>query len=119
MVNTRKSIEKLYHDICNIYEYQKSKEPKTKRTIFVPILIHENIKCRISFKNITSANQTTGEAEIKQVTVLFISPDIIVKPNSKIDVVRNGKTTEYQNSGKPAVYSSHQEIILNLYEEKA
>ena len=119
MVNTRKSIEKLYHDTCNIYEYQKIKNSATKRTGFKPVLIHENIKCRISFKNITSANQTTGEAETKQVTVLFISPDIIIKENSKIDITRNGKVFEYKNSGTPAVYSSHQEIVLELYKEQA
>ena len=56
----RKSIEKLYTDICNIYEYQKVKNPVTKRTEFEPVLVHENVKCRISFKNITTTNQTTG-----------------------------------------------------------
>ena len=68
----RKSIEKLYTDTCNIYEYQKVKDPVTKRTEFEPILIHENVKCRISFKNITTTDQTTGEAITGQITVLFI-----------------------------------------------
>jgi hypothetical protein len=115
----KKSLSKLQTDICNIYEYKKITNSKTKRTEFEPVLIHENVKCRVSFKNISVANQKTGEAEIKQVTVLFISPDIVIKENSKIDIMRNGRVTEYQNSGKPAVYRSHQEIILNLYKEQS
>ena len=115
----RKSIEKLYTDTCNIYEYQKVKDSVTKRTGFNFILVHENIKCRISFKNITTTNQTTGEAIIRQTTVLFINPELVIRPNSKIDIVRNGRVLEYKNSGVPAFYSSHQEIILELYKEQA
>lgn len=115
----RKSLEKLYNDTCNIYEYKKIKDSKTKRTVYDSVLVHENVECRVSFKNISAANQKTGEAEIKQVTILFISPDIVIKENSKIDIMRNGRVTEYQNSGKPAVYRSHQEIILNLYKEQS
>lgn len=115
----RKSIEKLYTDICNIYEYQKVKNPVTKRTEFEPVLVHENVKCRISFKNITTTNQTTGEAITGQIAVLFINPELVYKPNSKIDVTRNGRVLEYKNSGVPAFYSSHQEIVLELYKEQA
>ena len=115
----RKSIEKLYTDICNIYEYQKVKNSITKRTEFESVLVHENVKCRISFKNIIATNQTTGEAITGQITVLFINPELVIKPNSKIDVTRNGRILEYKNSGVPAFYSSHQEIVLELYREKA
>lgn len=115
----RKSIEKLYTDTCNIYEYQKVKDRVTKRTEFEPILIHENVKCRISFKNITTTDQTTGEAITGQITVLFINPELVIKPNSKINVMRNGRVLEYKNSGVPAFYYSHQEIVLELYKEKA
>jgi hypothetical protein len=115
----KKSIEKLYTDTCNIYEYQKVKNHVTKRTEFEPVLVHENVKCRISFKNITTTNQTTGEAITGQITVLFINPELVIKPNSKIDVTRNGRVLEYKNSGVPAFYSSHQEIVLELYKEQA
>ena len=115
----KKSLEKLYTDVCNIYEFQKIKNPVTKRTEFEPVLVHENVKCRLSFKNISSANQVTGEAVIKQITVLFTNPEISIKENSKIDIARNGRVLEYQNSGTPAIYSSHQEIILNLYKGQA
>lgn len=115
----RKSIERLYTDTCNIYEYQKVRDSVTKRTEFKSVLVHENIKCRVSFKNITTTKQTTGEAIIEQITVLFINPELIIKPNSKIDIMRNGRVLEYRNSGVPAFYFSHQEIVLELYKEQA
>lgn len=115
----RKSLEKLYLDTCNIYEYKKVKDPNNKRTTYNSVLSYENIKCRLSFKNITSTNQTTGEVITSQVTVLFINPELNIKPNSVIEVMRNNRILKYQNSGIPAIYPTHQEIVLNLYEEKA
>ena len=35
---------------------------------------------------------------------------------NRVIVTQNGETTEYKNSGKPAIYSSHQEIILELFD---
>ena len=47
---------------------------------------------------------------------LFISPDVLIKAGSKIIVTQHGRTTEYSNSGVPAVYPTHQEIMLTLFE---
>ena len=38
---------------------------------------------------------------------------------SKITVTQNGKTTDYCLSGESAVYTSHQEIALELFEDYA
>jgi hypothetical protein len=38
-----------------------------------------------------------------------------VKPGSKLTITQNDMTTEYQSSGKPAFYSTHQEIVLELF----
>ena len=50
---------------------------------------------------------------------LFISPDITIKPNSKIIVTQAGVTTDYTYSGVPAVYDTHQQIILEFFTEWA
>lgn len=115
----RKTIERLYIDICSIYEYQKAKDPKTKITESKLVKVFENIPCRISFKNVATAQQTDSSATISQITTLFISPEIVIKENSKIDIIRNDRVLEYKNSGTPAIYSTHQEISLNLYKENA
>ena len=54
-----------------------------------------------------------------QTTTLFISPDVVIEPGSKIVVTQNGKTVAYKQSGEPALYNTHQEIILELFERWA
>lgn len=57
-------------------------------------------------------------ASIQTQTVkLFLKPEKIIEPGSKITVTQNGVTTDYASSGKPAVYETHQEVILELKEK--
>ncbi|MCJ0329468.1 hypothetical protein JY804_15810, partial [Clostridioides difficile] len=68
----------------------------------------------LSYKNIVSA--TEGKlAKLEQTIKLFISPDIEIKAGSKLII--NDK--EYVRSGESAIYPNHQEIILELFKDKA
>jgi hypothetical protein len=120
MINTamkqaRKAIESLYTGTCTVFEYQEVKDPITKRTIHKEVMILENQPCRLSFKNITQISEgITPKAS--QIIKLFLDPGINIKPGSKIAVTQNNKSVEYKNSGEPAIYSNHQEIVLLLFE---
>lgn len=115
VVNIKNAIEKLYNGTCNIFESQKVVK-ENKSTGFEEVKILEDQPCRLSFKTITNSKQTNLEAETKQIIKLFISSEIAVKSGSKIEVTQNGKTEIYKNSGKPAIYSTHQEIILEIFQ---
>lgn len=115
MVNTRKAIESLYGGKCSITEYQKIKK-QNGSTGFQETTVIENQPCRISFKTVTGAKEGAMNQSITQVIKLFIAPEIAVKTGSKITVTQNGTTTEYKSSGKPAMYETHQEIILELFD---
>lgn len=115
----RKMIEKLYEDKCTIFEKRKVKDPITKKTSLQDGEVLNNQPCRLSFKSITSTKENGTVAMVKQVVKLLISPEININPGSKIVVTHKGKTTDYKSSGKPAIYSAHQEIILELFEERA
>ena len=52
-----------------------------------------------------------------QTIKLFISPLVNVPPGSKITVTQNNQTQVYKSSGQPAVYTNHQEIELELFDE--
>lgn len=111
----RKALESLYDGTCNIIEHQKIKKAN-KSTGFQDVTVLENEPCRLSFKTITSTNQTdVGASALKQTTTLFINPDIKIKAGSKIVVTQNNITNEYKQSGEPAMYDTHQEIILELF----
>ena len=115
VVKARKALESLYDGTCTITEHNKVKK-ENKSTGFVESVVVENQPCRISFKTINNTTSTeTGASALVSVVKLFIAPEIKMKPGSKITVTQNNVTTEYQNSGVPACYNTHQEIILELF----
>lgn len=115
MVKARKAIELLYFDKCTITEYQKVKK-ENKSTGFEEVVVLEEEPCRLSYKNVTNTNQTeTAASSVVQITKVFLSPEIKVKPGSKLTVTHKGVTVEYKNSGEPAIYDTHQELVLELF----
>jgi hypothetical protein len=114
MVKARKAIESLYDGKCTITEHQKFQK-ENKSTGFQDVVVLEDEPCRLSFKTINSTSQTDTVASVVQTTKVFLAPEIQVKPGSKLTITQNGVTTEYKSSGKPAFYSTHQEIILELF----
>lgn len=115
----RKAIESTYVGVVTVSEYKKVKDPNTALTSYKEVVVLENQPCSLSFESITTAIQTEAAATISQAVKLFLSPDITIKPGSKLKVTQTGITTEYSSSGVPAVYPTHQEIILGLFERWA
>ena len=113
----RKAIESLYKGVCNIYALMDERD-EYGVTDQTEQLLYENQKCRVSYKNISAANQTESFATTSQEIKLFIAPELIIPAGSTIEVTQNNRTEKYKSSGKAAVYSNHQEIILNLYQER-
>lgn len=112
----RKAIESTYSGVCTILERRDVRDEKTKITRKneeVPVV--ENQPCKLSFEKLNAVVQTDTAAKLTQGTKLFIAPEIKIKPGSKIIVEQDGRKAEYSASGEPAVYSSHQEIMLELF----
>lgn len=115
----RKAVESKYDGLCTVYEYKKVKDKTTKLTEEKEVAVLENQPCRVSFVSSRAATSQQNAVQQQQKIKLFIAPDIVIKAGSKIVVTQNGVTTAYSNSGVPAVYSSHQEIMLELFERWA
>lgn len=109
----------LWTGRCTIYEYQDITDPETYQTTQreVPVLVDE--PCRLSYNYEQATNIQSGAAVVSQSITLFIRPDLEIKPGSVIEITQNNVTERYNGSGKPAVYTNHQEIILQLYEDNA
>ena len=115
MVKARKAIESMYDGICTITEYQEYIKPN-KSTGYHEVVVLEEQPCRLSFSSSPNTNpQDNNAAEISQTIKVFLSPDIRVNAGSKLTITQNGVTTEYKNSGVPAVHETHQEITLELF----
>lgn len=109
----------LWKGRCTVWEYQDVTDPDTHQTIQREVVVVENEPCRVSFSSEAVTNPSSGVAEMSQFTVLFIRPNLNISAGSVIEVTQNGKTVKYKRSGKPAVYTNHQEIRLTLYEDYA
>lgn len=115
----RKAIEATYFGTLTVREMQKVKDDATKLTTQKGVVTLENIPCRLSFETLQAAVQTSSAATVTQGTKLFVSPDIEIKPGSKLTVTQDNVTTDYVRSGVPAVYPTHQEVMLELFEKYA
>lgn len=111
----RKALESTYEGVANVVEHQKVRNEQTKLTGYEDVTVLEDQPCKLSFSNIAAVTQGEPAAEVKQTATLFISPDVTIKPGSKITVTQAGMTTDYTYSGVPAVYATHQEIVLELF----
>lgn len=113
-MSIRQALESLYKGICTITVRSESIDPVTKRVKFTESTPTVDQPCRLSYSSLRS----TGDgdvAEVLQVIKLFLAPEINIPAGSKITVTQNGKTAEFQRSGKTAVHSNHQEITLELF----
>lgn len=114
----RKAQERLYDGLATVTEYQKVRDKESGLTSHKEVVVLENQPCRLSFKTISEVKQSEAAATA-QVIKLFLSPDVTIRPGSKVDVTQAGVTTAYRCSGAPAVYFTHQEIILTLFDKWA
>ena len=92
----REAIERLYKGLCSVKVKVSSVNEETGETVFTEKAVLTEQPCRLSFQSRNSAAK-----------------------GSKITVTQNGKTTDYCRSGESAVYTSHQEIALELFEDYA
>ena len=111
------SLKSLWIGKCTIFEYRTVKDEITKQSTQKQVAVVVDEPCKVSYNREQATNIASGAAVISQSITLFIRPDLEVKPGSVIEVTQHGKTTKYKGSSKSAVYTNHQEIVLELYED--
>jgi hypothetical protein len=117
MVNNPLAI--LWKGKATISEYREVTDPETYQTKheLIPVAVDE--PCRLSHSRESTVNLNSGAPYVTQTIVLFIRPDLTIKEGSVIEVTQNGVTNKYKRASKPAVYTNHQEVALELYEDNA
>ncbi|WP_300844073.1 hypothetical protein [uncultured Acetatifactor sp.] len=119
VLKARKAIERMYTGTCKVTEHQKVKSGASKLVTYADKVVLDGQPCRLSVKTSEPARQTESVASIAQAIKLFLAPEITVRPGSKVTVAQDGVTADYRCSGVPAVYPTHQEIVLELFERWA
>lgn len=111
----RKAIESLYDSTCSVVKYEQKKDPDTKKTVSKEVAVYHDKPCRLSYSSNKKADQTESANAVTQIIKVFIAPELDIKAGSKLVITSKGRTVEYKNSGVPAVYDTHQEIVLELF----
>ena len=114
----RRLYEQMYTDICAVSEYESYRR-EDGSTGFALKPVYEDVPCRLSFDNIKRAYQTDTVSHTMQTVRLFMSPDREMRPGCVVEVRRGDRVLTYKNSGIPAVYATHQELILEPMKTEA
>lgn len=112
----RKAMEDTYGGVLTVTEHRKVRNEQTKLTSVEDVVVLLNQPCKLSFESVAPVQQSETAAAVSQTVKLFLAPDVMISPGSKLTVTQNGVTGDYTRSGVAAVYPTHQEIMLELFE---
>lgn len=110
-------LRSLWIGKCTIYEFQTVTDPRTFQSTQKEVATVVDEPCRLSYNREQATNIDNGAAVISQSITLYLRPDLEVKAGSVIEVTQHGQTTKYKGASKNALYTNHQEIVLELYED--
>lgn len=110
------AIKSLWRGKCTVtVRNNDTTDENTGRVVVGEVDTYTDEPCRISFDTVSATQQENNAANIVQSITLFIDRAVVIPEGSKITVTQNGLTAVYEKSGKPAVYSTHQEIPLEIF----
>lgn len=109
------ALQMLWTDTCDVFNYEEFTRTN-KSTGHREVPVHQGLPCRLSFSTANNTDNSGGASSVNQVIKLFLAPDVAIPAGSKISITRDGKTVDYKQSGEPARYCSHQEIVLVLFD---
>ena len=118
-VKARKAIESLYDGKCTITETREA-ENEDHTTSQEDVDVYTDIPCRLSVNTISAASDSdNGAASVSKVIKLFLSPDVAITSGAKVTVTQCSLSGVYRSASEPAMYHSHQEVILELQDRWA
>lgn len=110
------AIKSLWRGKCTVtVRNNDTTDENTGRVVEGEVDTYTDEPCRISFDTVNATQPENNAANIVQSITLFIDRAVVIPEGSKITVTQNGATAVYEKSGKPAVYSTHQEIPLEIF----
>lgn len=110
------AIKSLWRGKCTVtVRNNDTTDENTGRVVVGEVDTYTDEPCRISFDTVNATQPENNAANVVQSITLFIDRAVVIPEGSKITVTQNGATSVYEKSGKPAVYSTHQEIPLEIF----
>jgi hypothetical protein len=115
----KNAVQGLWDGKATVTVLEGEVNPANGRTEQVERVSVQDAPCRVSHNKVKSTDPESEAAQIAQTVTLYIDPSVDIPEGSKITVTQNGVIRDYERSGKPAVYTNHQEVPLELWKEWA
>lgn len=114
-----KAIRSMWIGKCDLYNYEDVTDPVTHQTTHKLVLTCSDEPCRVSYqREFTKPSYIeNGVASADQRITLIIRPDLCIDAGSVIEVTQRGITTKYKRASAPMIYTHHQEVWLELFED--
>lgn len=114
MKNVESALKKLWKGRCSITDIVNWEDDRGI-TKCCKRITAENVPCRISYK--TYKRDRAGESkenvnELSREVRLITDKNVSIKAGCRISVEQNGMKREFEAAGIPAVYSTHQEVMI-------
>lgn len=118
VVATRAAIERGYTGVADIYTITRTQDARHV-TVMRRQKTLAGIPCRISYQS-TGAGVDAGEiTQAAQNVKLFCAPEYVIPAGSEIIVTQDGRAITYTASGQTSHYPTHQEIPLEVANDRA
>lgn len=114
VVRAKNAIESTFEGRVDVYEYVKGLNGSL--TTAAEVLTMQSIACRLSYQNLYPAVQSKGPDYLRLQGRLFVASEVDIKEGSKLVIEQNNKTTIYKSTGAPAVYPTHREYMVELFD---
>lgn len=111
----KKAVQSLWDGRATITVLDGVLNTANGRTEPVERVTATELPCRVSYTTVKSTEPSEEAAVVAQSVTLYIDPSVNIPEGSKITVTQHGVTRDYERSGKPAVYTAHQEVPLELF----
>ena len=110
-----KVIATLFHGRMTVMEYVQTEDEQTGIVSCNEAVVMSDIPCRLSYSHSTPVTEGMAAENIQKIKV-FYSPNVTIKPGSKLIISQNGVEAAYRSSGVPRLYSGHAEVDLEYFE---
>lgn len=117
----KRVLEPFYKDKCTVYE--KEAVTGDGLTEFTEKVKYKDIPCRVSVKSYLFGESTGYEADdmlnVTKKVKLFFQPGYEILPGSRLEIESCGKKRIYAKSGEISLYSTHNEVMVELWKNYA
>lgn len=105
----RAALESTYEDMAVISRMDTVQVGAIDKT--APAPVYSGVPCALSRKS-DSSRQTSAQQDVEYDSILFVAPELSVKPGDDVVVTRFGLEECFEAVGRPARYATHQEVFL-------